>query len=175
MSAGSGELEKDWEQGLLIPRDMPWKDIHGHGFRVERFLPLASIERGKVKGDIKFLPYAVLGVESPAFDQLGERVPGPQYMMVVHKVDFRHFWELYNERGVNQGEEEVIVSYYPSERTILKILGSTMPHLRIEVRPKGSLEEIYKYDDYAAAGKTEELLERTRTIAEWDPMDGRIK
>lgn len=168
-------MHNDWEQGLLIPRDISWQAIEGHGFRVERFLPLASMEKGKIKEVVKYMPYAGLFVESPFFDKLGMEASATRIITVLHKVDFRHFWELYKERGVDEKEEEVIVSYFPSQSGIRKLLGThAWPHLRIDVRPKGSLEQVYRMDEIS----TEEWLEMTErisTIAQWLPMEGRTK
>lgn len=168
-------MDNEWEQGLLIPRDISWKTIEGHGFRVERFLPLASIEQDKVKEAGKYMPYAGLFVESPFFDKLGEEVSSTKIIAVIHKVDFRHFWELYKDRGVSQKKEEVIVSYLPRQNGVRKLLGThTWPHLRIHVRPKGSLEEIYRTAELSTK-EWLQMTERIRTIAEWDPVEGRIK
>ena len=156
-------------QSLLIGKDVPWKQFEWHFFRVEHFLPLSYIEQGKIKEAVKFMPYASLRVYDPDFRCEGKELLLP----VLHRLDFQHLWEVYKERGVTP-EEEVVVIYEPQSGA-KRLLGKTLPHLRIKVNPRGSMEYSYrvmmnqnehvKWDDYR---------ERTLTIAEWDTMKGRI-
>jgi hypothetical protein len=156
-------------RSLLIGKDLPWKQFEWHFFRVEHFLPLCYIERGKIKGDLKFMPYASLRVYDPDFKGEGKELLLP----VLHKLDFQHLWEVYKERGVTL-EEEVIVIYEPPSG-VKMLLGKGWPQLRIKVNPAGILEYSYR----AMMNKNQhidwdEYHERTRTVAEWDPMKGRI-
>lgn len=145
---GTGKVVKESSSnGLLIPRDISWKSIEGQGFRVETFLPLAYIEAGKIKEPVKFMPYATLFVESPYFDSLAMKISGSKMILVCHKLDFCHLWELYKEREV-QDNEEVIVSYSPPEQRILRLFGGMMPHIRVQVMPKGTIETIYNTEDW---------------------------
>ena len=158
-----------------IGKDIPWKSVEGEGFRVESFVPLARLEQGKIKDLSKFMPYTLLSVDCPSVEHKSTEFTLP----VLHKLDFQHLWELYQERGV-EAEEEVVVSYSPQKRWWQKPFGKAFPYLLIEVYPKGSLEEIYRvYERKENAPKTEvdwhEFLERTRTIAEWQPIEGRVK
>ncbi|HEX73829.1 MAG TPA: hypothetical protein G4N93_01585 [Dehalococcoidia bacterium] len=64
---------------------------------------------------------------------------------------------------------------YEPQSGAKRVLGKTLPHLRIKVNPTGSIEYSYlvmmnqnehvEWDDYR---------ERMLTIAEWEPMKGRI-
>ena len=159
-------------QGMLIGRDIPWEEIEDHDFQVKSFLPLTPTEQGKVKAHSTFMPYAMLTVYklSGKFKNMDVLLP------VLHKVDFSHLWELYQERGV-KSKEEVIVYYAPQKSGWRKLFGKTFPHLRIEVRPKGSSKKVVKIMSMPVpSGKEgEELLESIRLVAEWDPIEGRIK
>lgn len=69
-------------------------------------------------------------------------------------------------------DEEVIVSYIPHKKGSRKFLGKILPHLLIEVRPKGSLDEIYRLDDGKHLDEWEELVERACPIIACDPEEG---
>lgn len=157
-------------QGLFIGKDIKWEEIEGHGFRVERFSPFAHIDNGKLKDVSKFMPYAYLFVDCPTFRRENTDI----LMPVLHRIDFSHFWELYKARGVTS-DEEVNVSYVPQKKGLRKFLGKNLPNLLIEVRPKGSLEEIYRMDDCKDLDEWNKLIERTRPIAVWDPEEGRSR
>ena len=154
-------------RGLFIGKGIKWEEIEGHGFRAVQFLPFAHIENGKIKDFSKFMPYAYLFVDCPAF----RRKDNDMLMPVLHRIDFSHLWELYKERGV-KSDEEVIVSYIPHKKGLRKFLGKTQPHLLIEVRPKGSLEEIYRMDERKDLDVWIEMGESTRPIITCDPEEG---
>ena len=161
---------------LMIGRNIPWADIKGEFLRVELFLPLSTIEGKEIKSLSLFEARAYLKVHSPHLKYEGANV----YLPVLHKLDFRHLWELYQVRSVLP-EEEVLVIYKPSEEGFRKLFGKTFPHLFIEVRPRGSLEEIYNYFDAVEQGTIEahldttlQLHKRTAIIAAWEPIDGRV-
>jgi hypothetical protein len=153
-------------RGLFIGKDIKWEEIEGHGFRVMQFLPLAHIENEKIKDESKFMPYAYLFVDCPNFKRETDIL-----MPVLHRTDFRHFGELYKERGV-MSDEEVVVSYVPHKKGARKFLGKILPHLLIEVRPKGSLDEIYRMDECKDLDKFKELIKRTLPIIACDPEEG---
>ncbi|MBU2535423.1 MAG: hypothetical protein ABIK32_01270 [Chloroflexota bacterium] len=159
-------------QSTMIGKDIPWGETKGHGFRVKKFTSLASIGQDEIKEPKQSLhstPYALFEVECPFFDYGETTILLP----VVHRLDFRHCWELFNERGI-EPEEEVIVSYSPSESKFYKFFGKSLPHLLIEVRPKGSLEEIYELGKYDGLGVLE-VLHRTKPIVVWEPFEGRME
>ncbi len=156
-------------QSILIGKDVPWKQFEWHFFRVERFLPFSYIEQGKIKKTAKFIPYASLRVYDPDFNFEDDDIE--LLLPVLHRLDFQHLWEVYKERGVTP-EEEVVVIYEPPSGA-KRFLGKTLPHLRIRVNPRGSIEYSYRVmmkqnEDF----NWEDYRERTRTIVEWDPMKG---
>ena len=142
--------------GYVLGKDVPWESITGKACRVKRFTAIARIDGGKVRDAVKRMPYALLRVESPV---LADEAMLP----VVHRVDFLTTWKVFEERGVGE-EEEAIVVYMPSSG----FLSSFKPRLHFYIYPKGHLEEIYdpnfKPDD-AEAWMT--------PIAEWQKKAGR--
>jgi len=159
-------------RSTMIGRDIPWAETKGHGFRVKKFISLAAIEPDEIKEPRQSLPskpYALFEVECPCFDYGETTILLP----VMHRLDFRHCWELYNKRGI-ASEEEVIVSYSPLENKFYKFFGKSLPHLLIEVRPKGSLEEIYELGKYDGL-PVMEVLHRTKPIMAWGPFEGRAE
>ncbi len=159
-------------QSTMIGEDIPWVETKGHGFRAKKFTSLASIGKGEIKEPKQSFhntPYALIEVECPCFDYGETTILLP----VAHRLDFRHCWELFNERGI-EPEEEAIVSYSPSESKFYKFFGKSLPHLLIEVRPKGSLEEIYELGKYDGLSVLE-VLHRTKPIAIWEPFGGRTE
>ncbi len=160
-------MKNEEMRGLFIGKDIKWEEIEGHGFRVMQFLPLTHIENEKIKDASKFMPYAYLFVDCPTFKRENTDI----LMPVLHRIDFSHFWELYKERGVTS-DEEVVVSYIPHKKGARKFLGKILPHLFIEVRPKGSLDEIYRMDECKDLDKFKELIKRTLPIIACDPEEG---
>ena len=157
-------------QSTMIGKDIPWEDTKGHVFRVKKFTPIASVEQDGIKEPKQSFhntPYALFEVECPCFDYGETTILLP----VAHRLDFRHCWELFNERGIGS-EEEVLISYSPSEGKVYKLFGKSLPHLLIEVRPKGSLEEIYELGKYDGL-KVIDVLHRTKPIVVWEPFEGR--
>lgn len=80
-------MKSEEMRGLFIGKDIKWEEIEGHGFRVARFLPFAHIENGKIKDVSKFMPYAYLFVDCPAFRSENTDI----LMPVLHRIDFSHF------------------------------------------------------------------------------------
>ena len=156
-------------QSLFIGKDLPWKQFDWHFFRVEHFLPLSSVEQGRIKDISKFKPYAILRVYDPNFESEDEELSLP----VLHKLDFIHLWEVYRQRGITQ-DEEVVVHYEPPSGARM-LFGNIFPQLRIEVKPQGSLDYIVRFlNNEEKSINWDNYNERTRAIATWDPMMGRI-
>lgn len=143
----------------INPTDISWKDVKEEYLLVKKFLPIATIEDNKIKRPVLFfyMPYAVLSVECYSLKDKYTDI----YLNVENKMDFRHLWELYQERQIGE-LEEVIISYSPIS---LKWIWKAFPYLHIRVKSVGSLKEIYQgnFSNHSV-----------RTLAEWLPMKGRI-
>lgn len=143
------------DQGSVIGKDIPYETIEREFCRVKKFTPFAVIEADKIREVSKFMPYAALSVESP-------RLPGEATMYVTHKHDFRHLWDVFQQRGV-KAEEEVLVAYVPKKR---RFLSGAWASLHIYVFPKEHLEEMY--DQNFRPDSYEAWL---TPIAEWEPTN----
>jgi hypothetical protein len=121
------------ETGLL--RDSDWEPLDGEICRVLEFTPLAGrMEGAKVKSFTSGLPYASIELESPA---LAEPTTG----FITHKLDFQHLWEVFNVRGVGDGEEVIVIWNKSNLKRVAKLLPrSTMPGLVVWVCPPNAYE-----------------------------------
>ena len=77
-------------------------------------------------------PYAVLTVESPSLKLRA-------MISVVHRLDFRNLWEIYEQRRV-AAEEEVLLGYMPYAGFLGPLLRPFLPRLHLLIYPKGALE-----------------------------------
>jgi len=131
-------ITKIYKDAKTIGKDIPWKAIEKEDCRVLDFEPIATIQKGEIKDVSKFVPYAVLLIESP-------KLPKGAMLPVSHREDFRNLWKVFMERTVSP-EEEVIVFYMPFfKKRILNILLSTlMPKLHIHLYTKGWQEIVHR-------------------------------
>ena len=136
----------------LIGKDVPWKTIEQEACKVIHFTAVARVEGGSVIAAIKGMPYALLKVESPF-------LPGESMLPVVHRVDFITTWNVFEQRGIGE-EEEALVIYAPPSG----FLSSFKPRLHFYIHPKGHLEEAYD-----PSFKSSNAREWLRPIAEWHP------
>jgi len=165
----------------LIGRDIPWESIEGEFCRVKHFTPLAVVESDKVKSASSMLPYASLRVELPSLEGhqdyqqklKGIILPHEATMPVLHKLDFRNLWDIFNKMGINTEINEVLVVYAPlKRRKLINLFSSVLPSLVIQLHVKGSLERMYKQPE---TGKAEEWFNSIKPIAEWDARPENLK
>jgi hypothetical protein len=132
-SSGGGELTP------VLGKQIAWETVEGECFRVKAFSKFASIRGCRVNQPLVPFLYALLTVECP-------KLPGEASILVSNRVDFKHLWELYEERKVGD-DEEVLLFYNPLGKKRLgklgKMMKSFLPCLDILVYPKGHLEEMY--------------------------------
>ena len=142
----------------VVGYDIDWTKFEKVFCRVEHFTPLGTIEGAKVRGS-RGAPYALLMVDSP---WLAER----SLMPVGHREDFRNLWDIFEQRGVGEGEE-VLLSYTPffrDEFKWLRFLRPWLPRLYAAIYPRGHLEEVYAEGD-----RPKDSLAWIEPIAEWHP------
>ena len=139
----------------IIGKHVPWKAVEGHFLRVTRFIPMATVEKDKVKA-FTGGPYAGLEVEC-----LGLPVQGA-YLPVVHREDFRRLWRAFEERHVAPAEELLVV-YEPSKAWIVRAF---QPTLHVFVYPQGSLERLQGALSTPGGGR-EKWDSLPRPVAEW--------
>jgi hypothetical protein len=143
----------------ILGKDIPWKQIESVAFRVTRFLPIGTIENGKIKIDSLTSPYATLSFESSKLSQESE-------ILVVNRIDFSNLWKAYKERGIDPKEEVLVFCVPVFRHKLLKIFYAPMARLQIYIYPKGHFEEIC--DKNFKSGDKEEWLE---PLAKYVPQD----
>jgi len=119
----------------LLGRDIRWELIDREFCRVNHFLPFGKVEGTKVKDAPPPMPYALLTVETP-------KLSGEAILPVIHRVDFYNLWQVFQERGLSDQEEVLVVSVHFSKTGLKKLFSSMLPKLFIYVYPKGHLELI---------------------------------
>lgn len=120
---------------ITLLKNSQWSIIDGEFCRVIDFVPMASIENGKIRALNRTTPYASLHLE--CYKLPGCKITG----FITHKLDFIHLWKAFQERGVKSNEEVIIgwsIKHYKS--WLYKILASMMPKLWVMIYHKGAYE-----------------------------------
>lgn len=155
--------------------NIPWGQIKGEFCRVKSFLPFAEVEKNKIKAPPIPTPYAILSVEN------SKKLPSEgAFLPVGHKLDFKHLWECFEERGIKE-DEEVLVVYFPEAPS--NIYGSNVPNfttkifksvvfpkLHIMIYKKGMLEKLYDEKYQEKVGYMKFFIEEAKPIKEWKPF-----
>lgn len=146
---------------IVLRNDKEWSVIDAELCRVDRFLPLATVENGRVIAPTKTDPYALIGVECKALPQEATGCIG-------HRLDFLHLWTAFNERGVRDDEEVLVYWTKKHLKSYARLVSRFMPRLWVMVCRKQSFE--LRTDD----GFKPELTglaryEAGRALDEWKP------
>jgi len=115
-------------------KDSEWTLIEDEPCRVIDFTPLARVENGRVIAPNMTDPYASLILEC-------KKMPEVIRGYVTHKIDFANLWAAFEERGISDNEEVIIIwttQHY--KHKISKLLLPIFPKLWVMVYPKGALE-----------------------------------
>ena len=164
------KIKKNLIEKSILSKDIPWSQIKGEFCRVKVFLPIGKVEKGEVEAPPIPNPYAILDVECPK-----KLPPEGAFLPVAHKIDFKHLWEAFIERGVKE-DEEVLVVYYPEapsnvpEFTAKMFKSAMFPKLRIWICRKGLLEKLYDEDYQKKVGAMKFFSEVAKPIKEWSPF-----
>lgn len=119
---------------ITLRKDSEWKIIEGLPCRVISFTALAAIKNKKILATSAFLPYASVTIECK---EISKTITG----FITHKVDFKHLWMAFKERGLSDNEEMMIVWTTKSYKfKFLKILSIFLPKLWVVIWPKGAFE-----------------------------------
>lgn len=124
----------------LIGRDIPYKSIDKDVLQVNRFGELSRVEDGKVQAFPKNLPYGFLEVE-------GEHFEGAAMLPLVHKDDYLHVWQAYEERGIKDNVELLVVwtdSNYKNK--VFSTMKKAMPKIVVWICPKGAYRIMHEND-----------------------------
>jgi hypothetical protein len=123
------------KESPVIGEAIPWKQVEGQFLRVRWCRLFASIRGGMIK-PAPMDAYAALGVECPS-------LIGEAFIVVSNEVDFRHLWDLYEQRRVAD-DEEVLLSHVPvDDKGFGRLMVMALPCLDIMVYPKGHFKEAY--------------------------------
>ena len=149
------------EHTPIIGKDVNWQDIEGQFIRANNFIPLSVIENDKIKGST-LEPYALVSVELP--ESFKDAV-----VWVLNKVDFRNFWDVFMNRGINKEMEEVLIVFAPPKKKGLSKLipEDALPRWRIFVYPKGRFEDFNNPSSERPEGLEGYIW--AKPIAEWQP------
>jgi len=154
----------------IISIDILWNQIEGEFCRVKTFLPYAEIKENKIIKPAFSMPYAILDVENPH-----KLPPEGAFLPVFHKIDFKHLWEAFVERGINI-DEEVLVIYYPeTPNNVPSFMGRIFkshffPKLTIWICKKGLLEKLYDKHYQESVDLIKFYVEEAKPIKEWRPF-----
>jgi len=142
-------------------KDSEWSAIDGEPCRVVSFTPLVSIENGKIITSNKTEPYASVVLEC-------KKMPNTIKGFICHKMDFKHLWKAFKERGIEQNEEVIIFWSKKHLKSYAKIFSAFMPKLWITICPKGAFELITNPNSRPELqGEARYLAEKP--IVEWKP------
>jgi hypothetical protein len=118
---------------VTLLKDSQWGVIDGELCRVINFVPLGSIKDGKVLPLNKKTPYGSITLEC-------KKLPGKITGFITHKIDFKHLWLAFKERGIKQDEEVLILWSKKQYKKIYKIFSAFLPRLWVMICPKGAFE-----------------------------------
>ncbi|MFH1655780.1 MAG: hypothetical protein ABH954_04130 [Candidatus Omnitrophota bacterium] len=147
-----------------LRKDSEWNIIDGAICRVIDFVPLeSSVKDGKVITTDKTTPYASITIE---YKYSAQKITG----LITHKLDFKHLWEAFKERGIKKDEEEVLIvwtiKHYKFK--IYKWLSASMPKLWVMICPKKAYE-LWNYPAYKRDLEGEARWLAQKPIVEWKP------
>lgn len=145
---------------VTLLRDADWAVTEGHPCRVIEFTPMAKIEDGEVIS-IKSVPYACVTVECGTFPR---SVTG----FICHKMDFRHLWAAFNERGIRPDEEVIIFWNKKNLNWLAKLLSFIMPRFVVWICRKGAYE-LMNDPDCRPELRGIARFEAERPIVKWQP------
>lgn len=125
-----------------LRKDKDWKLLESKLCLVTDFSPIGSkVVKEEVISPDKSLPYGQIKLRCIGFE---DEITG----FITHKIDFYNLWTLYKERGVKEGEEEVLIywttNHYKSK--IGKLLSLTLPKMVIIVCPIGTYKNNKGFD-----------------------------
>src|SRR4051812_42869961 len=117
----------------VFRNDRDWRTIDGRVCHVKVFTPMATVENGDVRAPDKVTPYATIEFDCEALYQ-----DATGY--ITHKLDFRHLWNAFIERGVGDDEEVIVICVKSQLKRSARLVSKFMPSLCVWVCPRGAFE-----------------------------------
>ena len=151
---------------LSLLTDKEWSVIEGEACRVLEFIPYGCITEGRIIAS-SIAPYASVILES-------KNIQGMIKGHIMHKIDFRHLWEVFEERTIQDNEEVIII--WTKQHYKIKLLKyfKCFPTLWVTVHRKGFLEFITDRENWQPeSGKRPSTFEMLTPIVslKWEMME----
>ena len=152
-------MDKIIAEDLL--KDSQWSAIDEKLCRVVDFVPMTSVEAGKISA-IGKTPYASVVLEC-------QNMPTKIKGFITHKLDFIHLWTAFKERTIKQDEEVLIIwSKKHYKNMVYKIFSNFMPKLWVMICPKEAFE-VATNPDYKPELNGEARAKAKYPIIDWKP------
>lgn len=118
----------------VLLTDKQWSTIESKMCRILEFIPMASVENGKVIETDASSPYASISFEC-------SKEPKILKGFITHKEDFKVLWAIFKERKIKTDEEVLFLwSNKHYKNIIYSFLSSFMPKLWLMICKKSSYE-----------------------------------
>jgi len=144
-----------------LRKDSDWDTIDGEVCRVIKFSPNGAIKNGKIAMYNKMSPYASIIIEC-------KKLPVETTGFICHKMDFMHLWKAFEERGIKENEEVLILWSKKHYNKLYKIFAAFLPRLWVMICSKGAYESMSD-PSYKPEIHGEARYKFERPIVEWKP------
>jgi hypothetical protein len=149
----------------VLLRDGDWTIVDGLMCTVSHFTPFAKVERGRVVSADRKKPYAEIALECT---EGGTKLPSDTVGAITHKLDFKHLWAAFIERGINDDEIVVIVWGKKYLKRSLKMVSPFMPRLIVTIF-KAEAYKLLRDKSYKPELRGEARYLAELPTAEWRP------
>ena len=158
-------IKKEPKEKITLLKDEEWSLIDGEVCRVIDFVPMGSyVKDGKVIAMDLTTPYAYIQIECKKIPKETEVIG-----FITHKVDFINLWKAFNERGIRENEEVLIIwTTKRYKNKIFKFLSRVMPKLVVMICHKNAFE-ILTDNNYQPELQGEARIRATQPIVIWKP------
>ena len=87
---------------------------------------------------------------------------------ITHRTDFLHLWNAFNERGVRDDEEVIVVWTRQYPKTYARLMSKFMPRLCVMICPTQAFE-LMTDQDFKPEMTGTARWEAQRPLVEWKP------
>ena len=133
-------------------RGLPGQDLHSHRRQSRRHVARTSASpcrTHRLRSNAGALPQDATGY-------------------IAHELDFLHLWAAFNERGVGEDEEVLVLWTKKNLKRSARLVAQFMPGLWVMVRPKDAYE-LMTDDDFKPELTGLARWEAISAVAEWKP------
>lgn len=149
----------------MLIKDRDWAFLDGLMCEVTKFTPLAKISSGQIAAVNRSMPYAFIDINCR---ENGINLAPDTCGAISHKLDFKHLWAAFNDRGVAQNEKVFVVWSKRNLRPATRIFSSFMPRLAVLIF-KDDGYELLSNNNYRPELNGWERMEASLPIAKWEP------